>query len=281
MPCGYEDSSVPAYGWTIFGLSIIIDGPLACFPLLFPPFAVNIHAQVCVWTCVFISFFAFGGINRGVELLGQAGSLGLTEELLGCFPECLHHFTFPFSFFLKNLLEVEMSLQALYPSPKPGDLFLDAVKSMFGETPNFSSTPSVRGAGPAQFRPLQVALPAFLPLPTECDSSFLHGGVHLVSLCPPTSQVREVLCSLYPQPLALGRYLVDKQSFRVGGCPHAAGSGRSGEVGGAPRRFSEQRVTSSPALCVSGLWKKRRCRASWSPSTLSFSERVDGRGGRP
>ena len=52
--------------------------------------------------------------------------------------------------------------EAPHPSPKPGNLFLDVVKSVFGES-HFLSTWSVLSMVTAQRRPLQAASPMFLP----------------------------------------------------------------------------------------------------------------------
>lgn len=54
--------------------------------------AVNIHVRVSVWT--YVSFL--GGVYLGVDLLGHMVILCLVfEKLPDCFPEWLHHLTFP------------------------------------------------------------------------------------------------------------------------------------------------------------------------------------------
>lgn len=80
--------------WTnhILFIHLSADGRLDCFHLLtiMNNAGINIHIQVLVWASVFISL---ENIYLGTELLGHM--VATFEGLSGCFPEQLHHLTFP------------------------------------------------------------------------------------------------------------------------------------------------------------------------------------------
>lgn len=131
---------------------------------------------------VFYSFHSWVS-SQGMKLLGQAGLLHLRETARLSSRASEPPFTFQL-LFKKNFLEAETFLRSSpHPSPKPGNLFLDISKSVFGENHFLSTLSSERGdcsvSPPAGGR---THVPPLTPRPPMPCSSFLQGAVHLVSL---------------------------------------------------------------------------------------------------